>query len=452
MEVPVSIFIVDDEASIREMLSRWLAEKGYSITTFETADAAFENLGENPPDIIVSDIRMPGMSGIDLLERVKEIEPETQIILMTAFADIETAVSAIKLGAFDYVQKPPDLAKIELLVSRAVERQVLRRENRELRRLVKTSFSETGMVGSSPAMRKIHDLIARVAGGASSVLIEGGSGTGKELVARAIHFSGPKAEAPFCPVNLTAVPEGLIESELFGHVKGAFTGADRDRTGLFAQAGTGTVFLDEIGDISLPFQAKLLRVLQEKEFKPVGSDKTIGFNARIIAATNRDLKEAFAAKEFREDLYFRLNVITIKIPPLRERKEDIPLLVAHFLKKLTKSIGLSKEPVIEKSLLAALKRYPWPGNVRELENTIERMLALYTGESLTIDDLPEEISGKDVAGKALAGGGTLAEIEKRAIIAALEKAGGKRLEAARILGLPKSTFYRKIKEYGLDKP
>jgi two-component system response regulator PilR (NtrC family) len=451
VENPVKILVVDDEESIRALLSRVLTSRGYDVQTFARADAALEHLNKEIPNIVISDVVMPGIGGIEFLENLKEADPEIQVILITGFADIETAVNAIKLGAFDYIQKPLDLAKIALLAERALERQSLKRENRELRRLVRNSYSETGIIGSCPGIKKVHDIISRVADGTSSILIEGESGTGKELIARAIHFTGKRAKRPFTAANLTAIPETLIESELFGHVKGAFTGAHNNRTGLFAQAENGSVFLDEIGDIPLSFQAKLLRVLQEKEFKPVGSDKTIQFTARVIAATNKDLKSAIKDGSFREDLYFRLNVITVRIPPLRDRKDDIPLLASHFAKKISHLMEIEEPPLLDKSLIRALKSYRWPGNVRELENTVERMLALSGNRPLTVDDLPEEISGRDIYGLVLSEGGTMAEIEKRAITLALERAGGKRLDAAGLLGLSKSTFYRKIKQYGLDE-
>ncbi len=364
------VLVVDDDAAMRQMLASLFKDRGYEVSEAASAADAVERAREVEPDTVLSDIRMPGRTGIELVGELRRVRPDTPVILMTAFGSIDSAVEAMRAGAHDYITKPFEPDAVLLTVERALEHRALEEENRRLRRAVDRTSAFGDLIGASPAMREIFALIRKIAHGRSSVLLTGESGTGKEVVARTIHYHGSRAEKPFIPINCTAIPEGLLESELFGHVRGAFTGAHTSKRGLFEKADGGTLFLDEIGDMGLGLQSKLLRVLQDREVRPVGGTQSIVVDVRIIAASNRDLESEIAAGRFREDLYYRLNVIPIQIPPLRERREDVPVLAAAFLDEFAARLGKTVES-IEPAAMAALVAYDWPGNVRELRNVVE---------------------------------------------------------------------------------
>ncbi|HZO10096.1 MAG TPA: sigma-54 dependent transcriptional regulator, partial [Myxococcota bacterium] len=379
-----SVLIVDDDAAMRQMLLSLLRERGLPAAEAASADLALEKLRESEFGAVLSDVKMPGRSGIDLVGEVRRLRPETPVILMTAFGSIDAAVEAMRAGAYDYVTKPFEPESVLMTIERALERRALEEENRRLRRAVDRTASFGELIGQSPAMREIFALIRRVAHGRSSVLITGESGTGKELVARTLHYHGARAEKPFIPINCTAIPEGLLESELFGHVRGAFTGAHSAKRGLFEKANGGTLFLDEIGDLGLALQGKLLRALQDQEIRPVGATEAVKVDVRIVAATNKDLAAEITAGRFREDLYYRLAVIPIHVPPLRERPEDIPALVDGFVRK---HAGGARR-VVTQAALDRLAQRPWRGNARELENAIERALALSDAAEIGAAELP----------------------------------------------------------------
>jgi len=446
------ILIVDDEKVQREMLEGFLRKQGYGVETAEDGQTALEKFRSGAFDLILTDYRMPGMDGIQLLREGKRMNPETVWVILTAYGTVGTAVTAMKEGAYDYLTKPIDLDELLLLVQR-VEREVgLHRENRELREQLRERFKVDFIVSTSRQMEEALNLVKRVAQSSATVLILGESGTGKELIARAIHYSSARRDRPFVKVNCAALPENLLESELFGHEKGAFTGAVARRIGRFEQADRGTIFLDEIGDLSPALQMKLLRVLQEKEFERVGSNQTLKVDVRVIAATNRNLEEAIKKGTFREDLYYRLNVVTISLPPLRERKEDIPLLIEHFLQKY--SAENKKEITsISKEARDLLLNYEYPGNVRELENIIERAVVLCRGDTLTTLDLPIhlregkiETSIKRARGKR-ALPETLEEIERQLIAQALGNHRGVQTRAAQELGISERVLRYKMKKY-----
>jgi DNA-binding NtrC family response regulator len=442
-----SILVVDDDRAMREMLASLFREQGFQVAEAGSADEATKLLGETDFDVVLSDIRMPGKSGIQMVGDVRRLRPHTPVILMTAFGSIDSAVEAMRAGAFDYVRKPFEPDVVQLTVERALERRVLEEENRRLRRAVDQTSSLGDLIGTSPAMRDIFALVRRVAHSKASVLITGESGTGKEMVARAIHFHGPRAGKPFLPINCTAIPEGLLESELFGHVRGAFTGAHATKHGLFEKATGGTLFLDEIGDMGPGLQSKLLRVLQDREIRPVGGTQSVKVDVRIIAATNKDLAREMAEGRFREDLFYRLNVIPIEIPPLRERPEDIPALAEAFVRKHAEG----RRCFLSRETLERLAAHPWKGNARELENVIERALALSDDEEISPDDLPIPSEGKPCA--AAPGEGSLREcarrglslhdVEERYIQEILAETGGNKVRAARILGIDRKTLYRR---------
>jgi DNA-binding NtrC family response regulator len=442
-----SILVVDDDRAMREMLGSLFREQGFQVTEAASADEATKVLGESEFDVVLSDIKMPGKSGIQMVGDVRRLRPETPVILMTAFGSIDSAVEAMRAGAFDYVRKPFEPDVVQLTVERALERRALEEENRRLRRAVDQTSSLGELIGTSSAMRDIFALIRRVAHSKASVLVTGESGTGKEMVARAIHFHGPRAAKPFLPVNCTAIPEGLLESELFGHVRGAFTGAHATKRGLFEKAAGGTLFLDEIGDMGPGLQSKLLRVLQDREIRPVGGTQSVKVDVRIIAATNRDLVREMEEGRFREDLYYRLNVIPIEIPPLRERPEDIPALAEAFVRKHSEG----KRRFLSREALERLAGHPWKGNARELENVIERALALTDAPEIAPDDLPIAVASKPAAAPAAAGslrdwarrGISLHELEELYIQEILAQTGGNKVRAARILGIDRKTLYRR---------
>jgi two-component system NtrC family response regulator len=446
--------IVDDEKVQLEMLGGFLVKQGYEATAAEDGQKALEKFKSGTFDLVLTDFRMPGMDGIQLLREVRRLQPQVLVVIMTAYGTVATAVAAMKEGAYDYLTKPIDLDELLLLIQR-VEREVgLGQENLELKEQLREKFKVNFIVSASRQMEEALNLVGRVSQSHATVLILGESGTGKELVARAIHYSSPRADKPFVKVNCAALPENLLESELFGHEKGAFTGAVARRIGRFELADQGSIFLDEIGDLSPSLQMKLLRVLQEKEFERLGSNQTIRSAVRVIAATNRNLGEAIQKGTFREDLYYRLNVVTISLPPLRGRKEDIPLLVEHFLKKYNRE---NKKNVtsLSKEARDLLMRYDYPGNVRELENIVERAVVLCRGDTLTTQDLPinlregkaEATLGRDRGGRSLPD--TLDEIESQLILKALERSGGVQTKAAEELGISERVLRYKMKKYGI---
>jgi DNA-binding NtrC family response regulator len=451
MESTIRILVVDDEKIIRDGSSRILAKEGYAVITAGSGEEALERYDREPFDLILLDVKMPGIGGIETLRKLKELDPGLTVLIVTGYPSTETAVKAIKLGAYDYVTKPftPDVLRVA--VNRALERKTLLNENQHLRQQLKMKDEVDTIIGQSESMRNIYELVRRTAPTDSTVLITGESGTGKELVARAIHNYSLREEGEFVTVDCSSLVETLLESELFGHVKGSFTGAIQAKYGSFELANGGTFFFDEIGNLSLDIQAKLLRAIQEKEIKPVGGEKSIKVDVRIIAATNQDLRQAIAKKSFREDLYYRLNVVPIHIPPLRERKEDIPLLVNHFLKKYNRK---KEVPVtrVEPETTKLLMSYHWPGNVRELENSIERALILEDGDTLLPGNFPW-LAGKrqmrTVAGSSKVY--SLEELEKQHIGRVLKETEGHRGKAANLLGIDRKTLYQKIKKYGLDE-
>jgi DNA-binding NtrC family response regulator len=442
-----SVLVVDDDTAMRQMLVSLFRERGFEVGEAPSAAVALEKLREADYGVVLSDIKMPGKNGIEMVGDLHRLRPETPVILMTAFGSIDSAVEAMRAGACDYITKPFEPEAVLLTLERAFERRALEEENRRLRRAVDRTGSLGELLGQSPAMREIFALIRRVAHGRSSVLITGESGTGKELVARTLHFHGARADKPFIPINCTAIPEGLLESELFGHVRGAFTGAHTSKRGLFEKAHGGTLFLDEIGDMGLGLQSKLLRVLQDQEIRPVGGTQTVKVDVRIVAATNRDLETEIAAGRFREDLYYRLNVIPIHLAPLRERPEDIPSLVDAFVRKHAGG----ERRLVTQAAMERLKAQPWRGNARELENVIERALALTDKAEIGPEDLPfgavAAVEEADPSGVLLRSAAeqriTLRELEERYIEQILRLTGGNKVQAAKILGIDRKTLYRR---------
>lgn len=449
------IVVIDDDREMRELLKDFFSGRGFRVTEFSTAKdalARFESPAAEDDDVqlIISDINMPGISGLDFAARMRRLHNKIPIILITAFGSIETAIEAIRNGAYDYIVKPFKLDELSVTVDRALEFHHLKRENTILREGLRQAHSFAGIIGKSPSMQEVFDLIKRVAPASANVLITGESGTGKERVARAIHDLGPRAKKPFVAINCTAIPDTLLESELFGHAKGSFTGAIQRKRGLFEEADGGTIFLDEIGDMAMNLQAKLLRVIQDKKIRAVGENVDRPIDVRIVAATHKDLKLAIKNGTFREDLYYRLAVIPIVLPPLRHRREDIPLLAEHFLRKYAAENG---SPVrgFTKEAMAKMMSFPWEGNVRELENLVERGVVLAKGEWIEASDLPS-VGPVDESEEVFAGAAQklvpLEELEKRYIRFVLEKTGGKKEKAAQILGISRRTLYRKEREFG----
>jgi DNA-binding NtrC family response regulator len=445
-----SILVVDDDSAMREMMISMLESAGIRATAAASAGAALESLRDHDFDVVLSDIRMPGKDGIELLGEIRELRPDTPVVLMTAFGSIDSAVAAMRAGAFDYVPKPFKRDEVMVVLERAFEHRELQSENRRLRAAVDQTTAFGDLIGRSPAMREIFALIRRISDNRSSVLITGESGTGKELVARTIHFAGSRASQPFIPINCTAIPEGLLESELFGHVRGAFTGAVTSKHGLFEKAQSGTLFLDEIGDMGLGLQGKMLRVLQDREIRPVGGTQSVRVDVRILAATNKDLRAEMDAGRFRRDLFYRLNVIPIHIAPLRDRPEDIPALAEFFLRKH----GRGSRRVFSRAAMEHLLRQPWEGNARELENLIERAVALTDATELTPEDLPLPRQGRGSEGGDPAAPGALlcSAVQRRLSLHALEElyigeilklVRGNKVQAARILGINRRTLYRR---------
>ncbi len=442
----VNILIVDDEFSVRDSLYKWFRSDGFNVDTAENAAAALEKFKKKNWDIILLDIKMPGMDGIEFNRHIQSLNKNIIVIIITAYASVDTAVQSIKDGAFEYITKPIDPDNLTHVIRNAIEKRRLTRENLELRQRIEDLTSPDDIVGTSSQLRQVLKMVAAVARTDSTVMIRGESGTGKELIARAIHSNSLRRYAPIISINCGALTDTLLESELFGHEKGSFTGADRLRIGKLERANNGTVFFDEIGNISMKMQMDLLRVLETKHFTRVGSDKQIAVDFRVISATNRDLERAVAEGHFREDLYFRLNVVTIDIPPLRERREDIPLLAQYFFNKYTQSMT---KPIKEISAAAMnqLINYDWPGNVRELRNVIERAIVVCDGEVIT----PEDLSFPFSARSKQAIGDSLEAVEKNHIERILNRTNWQISQAAEILQIDRTTLYNKIKKYNLTK-
>ena len=444
--IAATVLIVDDENATRDLCRDIANESGLRTRTASTTEQALDILEQYPVDVILTDLRVPEIGGLELLKRVRQTHPRVPVIVLTQYGTIESAVEATRIGAADYVTKPFHIPELRTKLDRVVHSLELDEENRVLREQLRTRPGFAGLIGLSPKMQRVYKLIEKVSQHNYPVLILGESGTGKELVARSIHFAGTRSSRPFAPVDCSSFVPTLIESELFGYMKGAFTGANQTKRGLMEAAGNGTLFLDEIGDLPVDLQAKLLRAIQEKEIRPVGSTDRISISVRVIAATNRDLETAVREGRFRQDLYFRLNVVQIKLPPLRERKGDIPLLVNSFLEKFSDTDGPIR--TVAEDMMTKLMAWDWPGNVRELENVIERAVALGTSSLLHVGDLPsnlqyganEKLPQNDVLLP-------LEELERRAIKRALRESGGDKLAAARLLGIGKTTLYRKLKQY-----
>jgi DNA-binding NtrC family response regulator len=453
MPMTQQILVTEDDQVQREIICDILESSGYTVRGAASGEAALEALEEEAFDILLSDMKMPGMDGLDLLRNALRLRPELNGIIMTAHATIKTAVTAMKEGAADYLEKPFDKDELLMVIQRTSERGELRRQNRRLRELVTDSVALGNIIGESPAMQEVFDRTRRAVAVNSTVLILGESGTGKELIARHIHFEGPRREKPFVVVNCAAIPETLIESELFGHEKGAFTGADTSRAGKFETADGGTLFLDEIGDMQIEAQAKLLRVLQDGIIERVGANQTRKVDVRAVVATNRDLKKRVEEGAFRQDLYFRLEVLPIHLPPLRERLEDLPLLIAHFREKLSRKLGI-EAPAVHPDALEAFRRYRWPGNVRELENTLEQLIILSNGNAITREELPEKLRQTAPAGGEFTlppGGIKLEDVEQDLIRQALDQTGGNIKEAAALLGLSYKTLQYRLKKHDIDR-
>ncbi len=449
------ILVVDDDVRMRELVTKVLAREGYAVRALPRAQDVLHALEEEPAALIISDIRMPEMDGLTLLQEVMRVAPETSVLLMTAFGSIDTAVQAIKAGAYDYLTKPFKMDEMILVVRRAMEERRLRAEVRALREEVGEKYNFANILGKSKPMQDLFALIRKVAGSRTTVLVQGRSGTGKELVAKAIHYNSPRHDRPLVTVNCSAIPKDLLESELFGHMKGAFTGAIANKRGLFEEADGGSLFLDEIGELSLELQVKLLRVIQERELKRVGDTRTISVDVRLIAATNRDLAQAIKEGLFREDLYDRLTVIPIVLPDLKDRADDIPLLAAHFVMKY----GQEADPPIagiSKEALRLLLEYDWPGNVRELENVIERGVILGHGPQILPEDLPAHLRARVTPMRRQTHEPgtprpTLEALERDYIATVLGETRWHRRQAAQILGIDRCTLYRKIRSYGLQR-
>ncbi|HEY2459963.1 MAG TPA: sigma-54 dependent transcriptional regulator [Candidatus Acidoferrum sp.] len=448
--VTMNILIVDDEPSIRDTCADVAAHCGMKPTTVATAEEALEVLEHSAVDILLTDLKLPQTSGLDLLKRVHDTHPLIPVIVLTQYGTIDSAVEAVRLGAMDYVTKPFRIEELRARLERVSHAVELQQENQLLREQLRTRPGFGGLIGVSERMQRVYKTIQKVSQHEYPVLILGESGTGKELVARSVHFSGPRRDRPFAPVDCSSLVPTLIESELFGHVKGAFTGAQHGKQGLLEAAEGGTLFLDEIGEMPIDLQAKLLRALQEREVKPVGSNERRRINVRIIAATHRDLETAIRTGGFRQDLYFRLNVVQLKLPPLRERKSDIPLLVTAFLDKFSDPQRSAR--TISEDAMRRLIAYDWPGNVRELENAIERAVALGSGPIVHVGDLPSNLqypaSDRVPEKDELL---PLEELERRAILRTLRETNNDKLAAARMLGIGKTTLYRKLKQYHLEQ-
>ncbi len=446
-ETAATILVADDEVGMRESVSRALRREGFQVIAVEDGAAALDTLRRVPVDLLVADLRMPGLDGLELLRAAKLVAPDTEVIVLSGHGTVEEAVDAMKEGAWDFLTKPFDRAPLVRVVRQALERRALVLENRRLQRQLDDLAGADEMVGRSPAILDLARLVKQVAPSTATVLVLGESGTGKELVARAIHRLSPRREKPFVRVNCAALPDTLLESELFGHEKGAFTGAVGRRQGRFELADGGTLLLDEVGDLSPLAQAKVLRVLQEGEFEPIGAMRTVKVDVRVVAATNQDLATLVGEKRFREDLYYRLQVIALTVPPLRERREDIPLLAQHFLRRYATKNHRAIQGFSEEAL-ARLTDYPWPGNVRELEHSVERAVVLAQGPFVEARDLPEAVAQTEPSTRVvpIPIGMPLEEVEQRLIEETLRQTKGDKELAAKLLGIASRTIYRKLKE------
>lgn len=456
------ILVVDDEESIREFFEIMLKREGYQVLSASNGMEALETLKKQTADLIISDIQMPEMSGMELLTKVKEADPEAVLIMVTAFGSTETAVEAMKLGAYDYIQKPFKIDEVKIVIRQALEKRILKIENAQLKRELGTKYAFDNIIGGASPMLRIYEMVKRVANTKSSALITGESGTGKELIARAIHYNGPLKERSFVTVNCGAIPENLMESEMFGHKKGSFTGAIADKRGLFEVANGGTIFLDELGELPLTMQVKLLRVIQEGTFKRVGSTEDITVEVRVISATNKNLEAEVKSGKFREDLFYRLNVIQIHCPPLRERREDIPMLANHFLEKFSKVLGVNVKKITEEAM-DALKNYHFPGNVRELENIVERTVALEPGTVILPESWPRHLldsrpsSGEELNAhrieidhdKGIDLEALVDDFERTLLTKALERTSGVKKKAARLLNISFRSMRYRVDKYGL---
>jgi DNA-binding NtrC family response regulator len=446
------ILIIDDDPAMVSVISEICHERGHQTVAFNSGVKAIDNIAGNAPQLVITDLKMDKVGGLDILRECKAVLPQTPVIMITAYAKVDSALEAMRLGAFDYITKPFKVDELQLTIQRALDVQADRREIRNLRQIVKEKFRFENIIGTSQKMQEVYNLISKIADTDSTILIQGDSGTGKELVARALHFNSNRQHQPFVAINCSALPENLLESELFGHKKGAFTGAVADKTGLFEEAEQGTIFLDEINSMALSLQTKLLRVLQERQLRRVGDTKTVPINVRVLAATNESLVEKAKAGQFREDLYYRLAVIPVEMPALRERVDDIPLLVAHFLQKNAGQTGTEPKKIDPKAI-EVLQSYRWPGNVRELENAIERACALCDDGLIKPHDLPPQVlrqAGVAPSGEpsALPVGRTLddyiREQERHYIDETIKFNGGSREKAAKMLGISMATLYRKL--------
>ncbi len=442
------VLIVDDDPEMCALLKDTLQDEGYSVDAAGSGAEALEKAACGQFDLVITDVQMKGIKGVELTRRLLRSDPELPIIIITAFGSIESAVESMKLGAYHYLTKPFRMEEITALVEKALKEKLLRRDMERSLEESQASFGFGNLIGESRVMREFFSLMRKVADTPANILISGESGTGKELVARAIHFESGRGGRPFVPLNCAAIPEALLESELFGHVRGAFTGAHSDKKGLLETAHGGTIFLDEISEMPLVTQAKLLRVLQDGEVRPVGGTRTVRVDARVLSATNRNLEEEIKSGSFREDLFYRLNVIHLRLPPLRERAEDIPLLAGHFIRKCAGRTGKEVKGITE-AALKLLLNYSWPGNVRELENVIERAMILGRGKEIRPVDLPDTIRGWEevVVEEALQERSSLDELERDYILKVLEETGGNKQRAAQILGIDRKTLYRKLEQY-----
>ncbi|MFO8058029.1 MAG: sigma-54 dependent transcriptional regulator [bacterium] len=454
------ILVVDDELSMREFLEILLQKEGYEVESAASGEEALQRIKKDRFDLIICDIMMPRVSGMEVLKRARELYQNAMVIMITAYASPENAVEAMKIGAYDYITKPFQVDEILLVVGKALEKTRLVEENLRLRQEVESRYTFRNLVGASRPMQEVYDLIRKIAPTKANVLILGESGTGKELAAKAIHYNSTRADKPMVTVNCGAIPAELLESELFGHLKGSFTGAYQDKKGLFEVAHQGTVFLDEVGETPLNIQVKLLRAIQEKTFKPVGGVKDVSVDVRVIAASNRDLQESVKNGDFREDLYYRLNVIQMTMPPLRERKDDIPLLVEHFINRFADEIGKEVSGISDKAL-ATLQEYEWPGNIRELENTIERAISLAYSDTIMPDNLPDNLSPRKTeptpaSGTSIPPEGMelekyIEEVERNLIEEALQRTGGVKKRAAELLGISFRSFRYRLEKLGIER-
>jgi DNA-binding NtrC family response regulator len=454
------ILVVDDEEDLRQVIVELLTLEGFQVDAASAAEEAGEKLSRTAYDVLVTDLMLPGKSGVELMEDTLARFPETIVIMMTGYGTIETAVEAMKKGAYDYLSKPFKLIELPVMIRKGLKESRLRFENQYLRKQLRDKYSFNNIIGTGPAMNRIFELVETIAGLTSTVLIEGETGTGKELIAKAIHFNSPRRDQKLVSINCGAIPENLLESELFGHTKGAFTGALQTRIGRFEQASNGTIFLDEIGNMPLSLQVKLLRVLQEREFERVGGSSTIKVDVRIIAATSANLDRMVADGTFREDLYYRLNVIPINLPPLRERREDIPLLVQSFVSQFCERHKLELKSV-SPQVMKALMAYDWPGNVRQLENVVERMVALSGSRTgITATDLPDQIQNKaqltaapliEIPEEGINFQNVVTDMERELIVQSLRRTNGNKKLAAKLLSLKRTTLIEKIKRIGLNE-